>query len=169
MTGVMNIYAFLEDHGIEYEKYEHPPVRTCEDVERLVPSSVPGIQLKNLLVRNKKKTQYLLVVVPSHCNVDMKALGKELDGMHLSFSSHQDLKELLGVEPGAATLLGLISDTQEKVKPVLDTRVWEAEAVQCHPMVNTATLAITHENLQRFIAETNHDFSIMDIPERKTE
>lgn len=164
-----DIYSFLRDHKIEYEKCEHPPVRTCEDVARFVPSTVPGMQLKNLLVRNKQKTQYLLVVVPSSMNVDMKALGKELDGMHLSFSSSEDLKELLGVEPGAATILGLISDTQGKVKPVLDTRVWDAEAVQCHPMINTATLVLTHENVEKFMSATKHDFSVMDIPERTIE
>ena len=32
-----DIYKFLADHRIEYERHDHPPVFTVEDVHRLVP------------------------------------------------------------------------------------------------------------------------------------
>jgi len=73
------------------------------------------------------------------------------------FASHEVIQRSSG---------GLVSDTQGKVESVFDRRVWEAAAVQCHPMVNTATLVITHENLQKFMAATNHICRIMDVPER---
>jgi len=33
----MDIYQFLADHSIEYERHDHPPVYTCEEALRLVP------------------------------------------------------------------------------------------------------------------------------------
>ena len=32
-----DIYKFLEDHNIEYERHDHAPVYTVDDVNRLVP------------------------------------------------------------------------------------------------------------------------------------
>ena len=33
----MEIYDYLDTHGIEYERHDHPPVFTCEDVKQLCP------------------------------------------------------------------------------------------------------------------------------------
>ena len=45
-------------------------------------------------------------------------------------------------------------------------RLWEAEAVHAHPLVNTATMVIPHVQLERFLAATGHSPRVIDIPER---
>ncbi len=49
----MNLTAFLAHHGIEVQRFEHPPVMTVEESERLVPP-LPGAKTKNLFLRDKK-------------------------------------------------------------------------------------------------------------------
>jgi hypothetical protein len=41
----MEIYDYLDANDIPYERHDHPPVFTCEDVDRLVPA-LPGQKTK---------------------------------------------------------------------------------------------------------------------------
>ena len=59
---MINIYQFLVEHAIEYERHDHPPVFTCEEADRLVPT-LPAAKTKNLFVRDRKGRQHFLVVV----------------------------------------------------------------------------------------------------------
>jgi len=95
-----------------------------------------------------------------------KALGPLIGESKLSFASPQRLMERLGVEPGAVTLLGLVNDTNHKVDLIFDKVLWEADALQCHPLVNTATLVISHAGIEKFLKETGHEPHILDVPGR---
>lgn len=161
---MMDIYEFLQRHDITYEKYEHPAVFTCEEAERLVPE-LPGAHTKNLFVKDKKG-RLILVVVGYEKSVDLKELGKTLEAKGLSFASPEKLKECLGVEPGSATILGLFIDTQSVVEVVIDENIWNADSIQCHPLVNTATLVISHEGLETFLKATKHGVKVINVPSR---
>ena len=159
-----DIYEFLQRHNIAYEKCEHPAVFTTEEADRLVPP-LPGAHAKNLFVKDKKG-RFFLVVVDYEKSVDLKALGKVLEAKDLSFASPEKLKEYLGVEPGSATILGLLADTKSVVEVVIDEKIWNADAIQCHPLVNTATLVISHDDLKTFLKVTNHTAKVIIVPSR---
>jgi hypothetical protein len=44
--------------------------------------------------------------------------------------------------------------------------LWNADAVHAHPLVNTATLVVAHEALERFLAATGHTPRIAEIAGR---
>lgn len=157
--------VFLAEHEIPYERYEHPAVFTCEEAERLSPP-MPGTSTKNLLLRDRKGTKNFLIVVGYDTAVDLKTLKDLLQVDKLSFASPERLKRLLQVEPGAVTLLGLMHDTEGKTDIVLDEAIWNAEALQCHPLVNTATLVIPHEGIVKFLEATHHTPRILRVPAR---
>jgi Ala-tRNA(Pro) deacylase len=162
MTSLEN---FLATHAIEAQRHEHPAVMTVEESERLVPK-LPGAKTKNLFLRDKKGARHLLVTVPHDLAVDLKALGTTLDVDRLGFASSDRLMKYLGVTPGSVSLLGLVNDADRAVEFVIDRRLWEAEAVHAHPLVNTATMVIPHAQLERFLAATGHSPRIVEIPER---
>jgi Ala-tRNA(Pro) deacylase len=161
----MEIYKFLANHGIAYERYDHPPVFTCEDVNRLVPA-LPGCKTKNLFICDNKGKQHFLVTVPDEKSVDLKALGEALAVKKLRFASADRLRTHLKLEPGSVTILGVMNDDAGRVNVIVDKAVWEADALQCHPLVNTATLVIALEHLRRFLDATGHPAMVMDIPAR---
>ncbi|MDD4286801.1 MAG: prolyl-tRNA synthetase associated domain-containing protein [Candidatus Peribacteraceae bacterium] len=161
-----DIFSFLTEHGIPFEQFDHPAVFTCEEAERLCPP-MPGTATKNLLLRDRKGTHNFLVTVGYDTAVDLKGLKDLLQIDKLSFASPERLKSLLGVEPGAVTLLGIVNDTEGSVEVILDEAIWNAEALQCHPLVNTATLVIPHEGIVRFLEATRHPPRILRIPSRK--
>lgn len=107
-----------------------------------------------------------MVVVRCEKNVDLKALRKLLEADKLSFASPERLKECLGVEPGSVTLMGLIHDRDHRVEVFFDEEIWKADALQCHPLTNTASLVIPHEGIERFLKATEHAYRVLDVPER---
>ena len=165
MSMPQDIYTFLDKHSVEYQKFDHPAVYTVEEAERLTPK-MPGVHIKNLLIKNKKAKRLFLLVVGVEKRIDLKALGKRLGVERLSFASSEQLKEYLGVEPGAVTLLGIINDTQGKVEVLFDEAVAQADAIQCHPLVNTATLVISQAGIQRFVKAAGYTTKVIDIPAR---
>ena len=73
-----DIYQFLADHQIEYERFEHAPVYTLADVKQLA-NDLPGTETKNLFLRNKTGTRHFLVSVPADKRVDLKKLSVKGD------------------------------------------------------------------------------------------
>ncbi len=129
---------------------------------------MPGAPTKNLVLRDGKDKRHFLVVVGHEKKVDLKALRTILDADKLSFVSAESLKELLGVDPGSATLLGLITDTHASVEVIIDEDIWNAEAVQCHPMINTGTLVISHTGLEKFLQATGHVARVIVVPHKQS-
>ena len=50
------------------------------------------------------------------------------------------------------TAFGLINDAERRVRFVLDARLAEADPVNFHPLVNTATTAISQAGFRAFLA-----------------
>ena len=157
------IYEFLHTHGIAYQRCDHPAVFTVAEVRRLVPP-LDGTHTKNLFLRDKKGRRHVLVVVGSEQQVDIKALSGLLGLDHLSFGSPERLKKYLGIDPGAVSLLALLNDVNHEVGVLVDRALWNAHALQCHPLVNTATLVIAREGIERFLAATGHQYRLLDMP-----
>jgi Ala-tRNA(Pro) deacylase len=158
-----DLAAFLATHAIDAKLYEHAPVMTVEESERLVPR-LPGAKTKNLFLRDKKGARHFLVTVPHNLAVDLNSLGLLLGAGRLGFASAERLMKHLGVAPGSVSLLALVNDEAHAVEFVLDRRVWEADAVHAHPLTNDATMVIPHLQLERFLAATGHAARVVDVP-----
>jgi Ala-tRNA(Pro) deacylase len=159
----MDLSAFLSAHGIAPACHAHPPVMTVAESERLVPP-LPGAKTKNLFLRDRKGARHLLVTVPHALAVDLDALGEVLAAGRLGFASPDRLLRHLGITPGSVSLLALVNDTAREVEFVVDRTLWEADAVQAHPLRNDATMVIAHADLERFLAATGHAPRVIDVP-----
>jgi Ala-tRNA(Pro) deacylase len=161
----MDIYDFLAGHGIAYQRVDHPPVYTCEQARELVPE-LPGMEVKNLFLRDRKGRRHFLVVVGYDKNVDLKALSGELQAPGLSMASPERLARHLAVEPGSVTLLAVVNDPGGTVEVVVDAEVWAATRLRCHPLVNTATLSVERAAIERLFAVTGHVPRVIEVPAR---
>lgn len=160
-----DIYQFLATNQITYQRFDHPAVFTCEEAEKLCPD-MPGTSIKNLFLRDKDGKRHFLVVVGYEKKVDLKGLKNLLGTAGLSFASAERLKQYLGVEPGSVTLLGLINDHDHAIEVLIDEKLW-GQTFQCHPLVNTATLVIPADGIEKFLKVTGHNYQIINIPERQ--
>ena len=160
-----DIFQFLDQHQIAYERHDHPPVYTVADVLRLIPN-LPGAKTKNLFFRDKKGRRHFLVIVNDFKRVDMKQLAAMLDADKISFGSPPRLQRHLGIEPGSVSLLAVINDVAHAVEVVIDTALWQADAFQFHPLVNTSTLVVTRPDIEVFLNATGHAPRFIPVPEK---
>ena len=82
--------------------------------------------------------------------IDMKALTKTLGvgSGNLRGGSEEDMYAKLGARKGCLTLFSVINDTENAVKLIIDKRLAEDFTyIGFHPMINTATSAITKESM----------------------
>jgi Ala-tRNA(Pro) deacylase len=144
------VYEVLDELGISYTRHEHPPVYTVEEAEKQW-TEIIGAHCKNLFLRNKKGNRHYLVILEASKVVDLKSLNNLLGEDRLSFASEQRLMKYLGLETGAVSAFGLINDKENHVKVVIDDSLKQAEAVNFHPNVNTATVGISFADFEKFL------------------
>jgi Ala-tRNA(Pro) deacylase len=149
------VYEVLDQLGIHYTRYEHPPVFTVEQAEQHW-TDIEGLHCKNLFLRNKKGNRHYLVVAPTSKIVDLRRLNEKLGDDRLSFGSPERLMRLLGLEPGSVSPFGLINDRQKEVTVILDEDLKSASRVNFHPNVNTATVGLSREDFEKFLAWTGN-------------
>lgn len=147
----------------------HPPVFTCEQAHALSQQNMPGMAMKNLFLKDKKKNLYLVsAAVPTE--VSMKNLklvhhrvenGKPVSG-GLRFADADNLWEAMQLLAGSVTPFGLINDIAEgaegpQVSFFLDKTTRESEYLLFHPNACNATIAVRRELFVHFIEkETRH-------------
>jgi Ala-tRNA(Pro) deacylase len=144
------VYAALEALGIPYERFEHPPVFTSEEAE-VHWRGLPGVPCKNLFLRNKKGDRHYLAIVPIAKRVDLKDLVKTLGDDRLSFGSPERLIGELGLTPGSVSPFGLLNDPDGSVVVLVDEDLRGAAGLIFHPNINTASVVVSWEGLERFL------------------
>jgi Ala-tRNA(Pro) deacylase len=157
-----DIFKFLASHHIPYERFDHPPLFTCEDAKKH-DIHLRGADTKNLFLRDKKGTRHFLTVCPHDTRVDLASLSQKIGAEKLSFGSSERLKKYLGVEPGSVSILGLITDKDHLVEVFIDERVWESDEIQAHPLINTSTLVIPKSGIIQFLEITGHNYQIISL------
>jgi Ala-tRNA(Pro) deacylase len=159
-----DIYEVLSELGIEFEKYDHPPVYTVEEANRHR-GKLPGGQTKNLFVRNKKGKRHYLLVAAADKKVDLKDLRGVVGEAALSFASEKRLKRYLGVSPGSVSPLGIINDSHREVVVIIDRDLLRHDALGFHPNVNTATLVIDKDDFLRFLKHCGNEVRVVSLGE----
>lgn len=153
----------LETLGIETSTVEHPPLYTVEDSQTLR-GDIPGAHSKNLFLKCKKGTLWL-VVAEEEADINLKRLHSKIGSGRLSFGRAELLMEVLGVPPGSVTPFSLINDGAQRVNVVLDEALLQHDALNFHPLVNTATMTIPRDGLLAFIRDCGHEPKIIALSE----
>lgn len=155
------IYDLLDQYQINYETYEHAPVYTIEEMDALeLPHSEAVV--KNLFLRDDKKRNYYLVIMPGHKAVNLKSLSEKIPSRRLSFANEESLWELLMLKKGHVTPLGALNNTQKNVIVVFDKSL-ENQRIGVHPMENTATIFIAVEDIIKLIEDHGNVVVICDF------
>jgi len=156
------LFAFLEELGIEVSTVSHPPLFTVADSQDLR-GEIPGGHTKNLFLKDKKDN-FFLVTVGEDSEVDLKQIHHLIGASsRVSFGKPEALMELLGVIPGAVTAFGLVNDAKGAVKFVIDSALMEHETINAHPLTNEATTSIAADDLLRFVRATGHEPTILKV------
>ena len=152
------LFEILDKLEIKYDLLEHEAVYTVDEAKEL-DNMLEGIGCKNLFLTNKKG-KYFLVMIHEDKRANIKEIESLVDCKHLSFGKEEDLKEVLGLEAGSCTPLGIVNDKENKVVLVFDKDLVDKK-VLCHPNKNTATLSLEFSDLIKFIEYLEHKYLYM--------
>lgn len=154
-------YQYLRDQKISYEITEHPAVFNMEELDA-VELPYPEWDAKNLFVRDDKKKNYYLITVKGDKRVDLKEFRKQQGLRPLSFASAEDLLEIMALQPGSVSPLGLLNDEKSRVRFFLDSE-FDGNKIGIHPNDNTATVWLQAKDLMELIEKHGNEAEFVDV------
>ena len=93
--GKEEVCAYLDERGVAYDRVDHEAVFTMGAMDALELPFANAV-VKNLFLRDDKKRNYYLVVMPDDKPANLKALRAALGARPLRFASEEDLHGMLG-------------------------------------------------------------------------
>ena len=156
-------FSLLDELKISYTYVDHEPALTMEDCGEI--DKVLGVQMcKNLVLCNRQKTDYYLLLMPGNKVFKTKELSAQINSARLSFASGEAMEELLGVLPGSASVLGLLKDTNGKVQLLIDKDLLQEEYFGCHPCKNTSSIRFaTKDLLEKILPSLQHEYIAVEL------
>jgi Ala-tRNA(Pro) deacylase len=157
------IYSFLDKNNIDYKSYEHPALFSAGQMDGI---NIPDKDkiVKNLFLRDDKKKNYYLVVVPIDKRVNIKKLSANIGSRRLSFADEAALWDLLKLKAGSVTPLGVLNDEEKKVTVVFDACMQNRQ-IGIHPMENTATVFISFEDVLSIVQSHGNKTIVCSLDE----
>lgn len=154
-------YQYLRDQKISYEITEHPAVFNMEELDA-VELPYPEWDAKNLFVRDDKKKNYYLITVKGDKRVNLKEFRKQQGLRPLSFASAEDLLEIMALQPGSVSPLGVLNDEERQVRFFLDSE-FDGNKIGIHPNDNTATVWLQAKDLMELIVKHGNEAEFVDV------
>ena len=161
----LRCYDLLDELNIPYERVDHDAaydMGACGVI-----SQVLGVRIcKNLLLTPRNRSAFYLLAMPDDLPFRTADFSKIIGSSRLSFATEEDLRDLLGVQIGSASVLGLMNDTEHRVTLAMERRVADAEWFGCHPCRNTCTLRMKmHDLLYNLLPAWGVRPDFVELPE----
>ena len=152
----IRVYDLLDRLGVAYQRIDHDAAMTMEDCAA-VDAALEATICKNLLLCNRQKTQFYLLLLPGSKPFHTKELSSQIGSSRLSFADPVYMEQYLDITPGSLSILGLMNDTENMVQLLIDEDVLQGEYIGCHPCINTSSLRLkTADLLQKIIPAMGH-------------
>ncbi|HAQ65730.1 MAG TPA: prolyl-tRNA editing protein [Bacteroidales bacterium] len=154
-----DVFASL---NIAYTEYVHPPAPDIPTA-KLYWKDIEAAHCKNLFFRNHKGNRHYLVIVEHTNDLAIHDLEKRLKQGKLTFASEGRMHRYLGVKPGSVTPFGLINDIENHVHLFIDENLRHVDRISFHPLVNTASWVIRHDDFERFLSWTGNTWEYIAL------
>jgi len=147
-------YDLLNELGItEFTIHEHDAIFSADDADEkgLI---MDGLNLKNLLIKDKKAGDYYMVILDDHRHMDARHFKEVAGGGKTRFANEDEMWQLLKLTPGSVTPFALFNDTEKQITVVLEKQIADAEddeLVNFHPCRNTATLSMKKCDFMKYL------------------
>lgn len=163
------VLAFLRELDIPYKLYEHAPMETigqCQTIQGV--NWDEAAMCKNVFLCNRQETQYFLVLLRHDRSFRTAVVSKLLGVSRLSFARQAVLPELLGLDAGAVSPLGLMFDRGRRVRLAMDNALMGYQRLLFHPGVNHLSVEIAREDfMQRFLPKVAHPVELISLEEQE--
>lgn len=160
----LRTYDLLDHLGIPYERVDHEAADTMEACEKIDAVLAPAVICKNLFLCNSQKTKFYLLMIREDKKFKTKEISQQINSARLSFGPPELMEQYLDLTPGSVSVLGLMNDTDNQVKLLVDEDILQSEYVGCHPCINTSSLRLqTKDVFGTFLSAVHHDYQTVRL------
>ncbi|MBQ2785722.1 MAG: prolyl-tRNA synthetase associated domain-containing protein [Oscillospiraceae bacterium] len=159
----IRVYDLLDKLGILYHRIDHEAAMTMEACAA-IDEALDATICKNLLLCNRQCTDFYLLMLPGDKVFKTSVLSKQIGSSRLSFASGEYMEQLLDINPGSLSVLGLMNDREHRVQLLIDTAVLKGEYFGCHPCINTSSLRLrTKDLMEKILPATGHEAQLVAL------
>ena len=159
----VRVYDLLDSLNITYQRIDHEAAMTmeaCAAVDEVLEATI----CKNLLLCNRQKTDFYLLLMPGDKPFKTKDLSAQIGSSRLSFADAEFMEEFLDITPGSLSVLGLMNDTGHRVRLLMDKDILGGEFIGCHPCINTSSLRLrTADLMEKIIPAMGHEPTFVEL------
>ena len=159
----IRVYDFLDELGVFYQRIDHEPAMTmeiCAQIDKVLEATI----CKNLLLCNRQKTDFYLLMMPGDKVFKTKELSGQIGSSRLSFAEPCFMEEFLDITPGSVSVMGLMNDREHRVRLLMDEDVAKGEYIGFHPCINTSSLRLrTKDLMEKIIPAMGHEPTFVEI------
>ena len=153
----IRVYDLLDRLGVEYRRIDHEPAMTmeiCAVIDQVLDATI----CKNLLLCNRQKTDFYLLMMPGDKPFKTKDLSAQIGSSRLSFADAEFMEQFLDITPGSLSVMGLMNDKEHRVRLLMDEDVTKGEYIGFHPCINTSSLRLkTADLMEKVIPAMGHE------------
>ena len=153
----IRVYDLLDSLGVTYQRIDHAPAMTmeiCAVIDRVLDATI----CKNLLLCNRQKTDFYLLMMPGDKVFKTKDLSAQIGSSRLSFADGEFMEQFLDITPGSLSVVGLMNDKDHRVRLLMDEDVTKGEYIGFHPCINTSSLRMkTQDLMEKVIPAMGHE------------
>ncbi|MBO5317620.1 MAG: prolyl-tRNA synthetase associated domain-containing protein [Oscillospiraceae bacterium] len=159
----IRVYDLLDSLQIPYQRIDHEAAMTMKDCQEI--DLVLGATIcKNLLLCNRQKTDFYLLMLPGDKAFRTGELSKKIGSSRLSFAGAEFMEEFLDITPGSLSVLGLMNDKGNRVKLLIDQELLTGEYIGCHPCTNTSSLRLrTRDLMEKILPAVHHTPTLVSL------
>lgn len=148
------IFTILDELNINYTNYEHQAVHSCNDCKWI---DIPGKRCKSLLIRNKKWTNFYMVVLWDNKKLETNKVREIFHDSKMSFFEEELMIEKISLRPGSVSPFALINNEEKDIKVVFDEELkWVL--IWFHPLQNDNTVVLKMEDVEKFLKHIWSEF-----------
>ena len=160
----IRVYDFLDNLQIDYYRVDHEAAMTMEACVA-IDQAMETAMCKNLMLCNRQCTDFYILMIPGDKKFKTNVLSKQIGTARLSFADGQYMEQFLDITPGSLSVLGLMNDTEKRVRLLIDKDVLHDEFIGVHPCVNTASLKLKTADLtEKIIPAMGHEPTFVELP-----
>ena len=147
-------FEILDELNIrEYEVHEHVALFSAKQ-EEAQDCMFPGLNVKNLLMKDKKTGRYYMIILDDMRRMEAKHFKEVTGWTKTRFANEEEMWDLLKLKPGSVTPYALFNDVDKQITVVLGNEIvtaWEDTNINFHPCRNTATISIRKKDVMRIL------------------
>ena len=156
-------YASLAELQIPFQRVETDETVTMEDCTP-INHKLDMKMVKTLFLCNRQRTAFYLYVTTADKPFNAREFSNALGIARVSFAPAELMESMLGVTIGAATVFGVLRDTDHRVQVVVDRDVVREEWYGCSDGTTTGYMKVkTGHIVDDFLVHAGHAPSVIEV------